>query len=697
MGRHSHSGADLGDTAEVYRATGEALSTWVVDDAVQERIHNFINVNWRNSAKSNHGGYPFAKEHQFGAVSSFGAAKVTVGRDRFSLWAEDLLAREVLVSLSTGHLRLSQFAERSSDDTEGDTIAKTGRRYAEQIHRGVTSGTAHDDQEAAGCSSAANAFAPDEQVRDVRRQVREQLTFAVGQQASGQIWSQELRKKGVALVEQWEQEAQVRQDFDWCQEMLAATCRAVSEVAALSSLDVAAAALLHVTRQVNPAKVNEIRQRAQQDNANFNRQVESGLKDLAAVDDDLTGDSPQIRDAAEKVAKGVAYRWRGLRLRAAADTMEAAGEQVFGAVRRAVLAARQEVGIALGEDTVKAWPTGVDDIAKRYLPSTVELPLEGHDAWPGLLGDLCAEARTVEVPYGSLSTDALRYRLIAGDSDMQPLVRPGMHHRWQPGQHADVMCHAGADDIEERVRQWTRRPGSKFNRVVSEGLRSYLAEADQTTSKRRIDHSQRMEVFREQVGNAKQAADPLMRIDRDVYAVTNGNPLEPFLTVCSQFPFGDGHPAEEPSPVHRRRSVLQGERAGHVLDTGLVIHQQPHVPDGGSVLHRARNRRAPGEHRTRPAVVGVLDVAPVEDSRSIRPAAQRGTDLDRVGVRGGSALWLHHRRPEHSDTDHRGAGRSLVPLAAADHIASHRRLASRAARGVLLDVRLDRQRRYEGL
>ena len=567
VGRYSHSGADLGDTAEVYRAVGEALSTWVVDDAVQERIHNFINVNWRNSAKSNHGGYPFSREHQFGAVSSFGAAKVTVGRDRFSLWAEHLLAREVLESLSTGHLRLSQFAERSRDDTEEELIDKAGRRYAESIHRGETSDTMAGETDPSGCASAADAFAPDEAVRDVRARVLQELAFPAGQRAAGMIWRDQLQRKGGRLADWWQNEAESQRDVEWCQTMLADTCRAVSDVVALSSLAVAAAALSHVTATINPTAVNAVRRSAAKDNAEYRQLVESALRALGSFEGELAGDSPQVREAAESVARGVALLWRSLRRRAAADTMEAAGEQVFGSIRRAVQAARQEVGLALDEDNVKAWPTGVDDIAKRYLPSSVEMPLEQHDAWPGLLGELCAEAHSGGVPFGNRSTDPLRYRLVEGDSEMDALVVPGKHHRWQPGQHADVRCHASADDIESRVHQWTRRPGSKFNRVVSEGLRSYLEEADPVTGERRIDHSHRMEMFREQLGNATQAADPLMRISQDLYAVTNGNSLEPFLTVCSQFPFGAGHPAEEAA----RSIVGDVSYKASVQDTSSVL------------------------------------------------------------------------------------------------------------------------------
>ena len=114
--------------------------------------------------------------------------------------------------------------------------------------------------------------------------------------------------------------------------------------------------------------------------------------------------------------------------------------------------------------------------------------MEHHDKWPDLLGDLCGEARIDGVPYGNRTTDALRYRLIAGDSDMAPLVRPGEHHRWQPGQHADVVCDAGEDDIEERVQEWTRRPGERFNRTVSEGLRSIPRSRRTETGRKRDDH-----------------------------------------------------------------------------------------------------------------------------------------------------------------------------------------------------------------
>ena len=538
VGRYSYSGTDLGDTAEVYRAAGEALSTWVVDAVVQERIHNFINVNWGDSAKQNHGGYPFAREQLSGAASSFGAAKITVGRDRFSLWAERLLARQVLASLSAGHVHLSPLADRSADDPEKERIETLGRNYADRIHRGATAGGAA----ARGFPSAAESFASAEEVRSVRDQVVEALQFPASQQGPAEQWGQRLKALGGRLADEWAAKADVPPDGQWCHEMVEATCRATSAVAAVSSLSVAAAALLHVAGKLNPAEVNSTRSAADKAERAYKADVRKGL-DAVRVDGELRGDSDEVRSAAESIAQGVAQRWRAKRLEHAADTMEAAGEQVFGAVLHAVQAAQQEVGNALNEDSVKAWPSSINDLSARYLPSTVEFPLEHYDKWPDLLGELCREARIDGVPYGNRTTDALRYRLISGDSDLAPLIRPGKHHRWQPGQRADVVCDASEDDIEKRVHEWTRRPNERFNRIVSEGLRSYLDELDEAGLKRH-DHPSRMAKFRQQLGNAKQAADPLVRIDDALYGLTNKAPWKP-QTVCSQFPFGHGHPARE--------------------------------------------------------------------------------------------------------------------------------------------------------
>ena len=103
-------------------------------------------------------------------------------------------------------------------------------------------------------------------MREIRAQVKAELEFP-SPPASGDRWRDLLRRRGGEHADKWSLSAESQQegDLDWCEAMLTATCRSVSEVAALASLDVAAAALGHVINEINPAEVNRVRKRAQSD------------------------------------------------------------------------------------------------------------------------------------------------------------------------------------------------------------------------------------------------------------------------------------------------------------------------------------------------------------------------------------------------------------------------------------------------
>ncbi|WP_419848463.1 tubulin-like doman-containing protein [Candidatus Poriferisocius sp.] len=548
LGKYGYSGASLGSTAEVYQAVGEALSTWVTSSTVQEGIHNFINVNWRDRAKKNHGGYPFGKEHQFGAVSSFGAAKVTVGRDRFSQWAEDKLGREVLEGLLTGHLRLGRdSADRN--ETEEDLVEKLADRYSETVFKGVDLVGAAGSV-APGCSGAPEHFAPEDRVREIARQVERELESPEDQRASGEQWHAQLRHRGRQQVERIEQEVQAAQDGQWCQEMVDATCKVASQVVAVSSLAVAASALENAVNRLNPAEINQVREDASGAQRKFGEHVERGLSAIKDAHGQVGGQDQALTDAVSLIARGVAYRWQSLRLSKAADVMDKAGREVLRVMADALRAASRQVDIALDDDDVKAWPADGSGVASRYMPSRVELPLEDHATWEQKLTGLCAEAVTDGVPYGPRATDPLRCRLVAGtplmtgEENIAPLVYRSPLVRWNPGQNANLVCEARREDIEERVRRWTRAPGSKFQREVGEGLASYLLASDPDTGERRVDHADRLKRFSLQMQEAMHQSEPLLSIDQNLYGQIHRDEIS-LLTVCSQFPFAEGHPAAE--------------------------------------------------------------------------------------------------------------------------------------------------------
>ena len=575
LGRRSFSGSDLGDTTRVYRAAGEALATWVVSPHVQERVYNFISVNWRNNAKDNHGGYPFGRDRQFGAVSSFGAAKVTVGRDRFARWAEHLLARRVLDSLHTGHMlgmpsavggsspassasSTSSSAETASggsvtpptatgtavgSSTEG-AIRRLGAKFAEPVH----SGRHHRSTGLHGCREIRDAFDSRSALRAVRDKALTDMRIPAEQQTSGQQWSDLLRRRGQRGARAWEQDARQRDDSEWIDEMVRATCLAVSEAVALSSLPAAIEALRSIEADLNPRLESGLREQSEQAERDYRSTASEALESLAPVaKSTLRGDSPAVQQAASGVAKSLAYHWRSFRLRAAAELVRQATSQVYGAIRLALESAHGEVAEALEDDAVKSWPSDTRGVPEAYMPSSLEFPIESVDTWTGLLRGLCNDAALRNIPYGPRSTDPPRFRMIAGHGSIPALVDIRGAQPWAPGSPVAARCRAQRDDIMRRVEMWTKDPAGAFRSSVSEGLRSHLSPDDPLTGRPRPEAPARLGKYKEMLRKAKQAAAPLIQINSHIASVTMSKRPDDFLTVCSEFPFAAGHPANDVS------------------------------------------------------------------------------------------------------------------------------------------------------
>ncbi len=547
LGKSGYSGADLGSTAEFYQAVGEALSSWVTSATVQEQIHNFINVNWLNEAKGNYGGYPFGRNQQFGAVSSFGAAKVTVGRERFAQWARHHLAKEVLDTLLKGHHRLGQTAS-DRDGPEEQKVQALGKEYADMVYRGCPKWD-HPPEREPGCKGAGEHFGSDEQVRakaaQLKQEIKEELPS--GQQGDAEQWRNQLDRSRRRRTEEIERVTQTlsSEDLEWCQSMVDATCTAASQVTAVSSLAVAAEALTEVAEKLNRAEITGVRSRASIAEKRYREKVEDGFARIRVVEGRISAEDPRLDEAVQLVAQGVASHWQNLRLLQAVEVLEHAETQVLGVIADGLRAAAGQVDDALDSDEVRSWPDH-SHVPIHYQPSTVEFPLEHHDAWTKNLDELCAEVAEHRIPRGGRSTDHLRYRLVAGtklmadEKEIESLVHRTERTEWTPGQAVDVSCDAGTEEITRRVDRWTS--DGAFKRFLDEGLRAYLRDTDPLTDKRRVDQTERLRRFRRQLGAAKNRSEPLVPIDTDLYGQCHEKQMT-LTMVCSQFPFPDNHPA----------------------------------------------------------------------------------------------------------------------------------------------------------
>ncbi|WP_419944385.1 tubulin-like doman-containing protein [Candidatus Poriferisodalis sp.] len=553
VGRRSLHGGDLGDAAAVYRSVGESLANWVTNRTVQERVHAFVTTNWSDRA-TNHGGYPFGQEHQTGVVSSFGAATISVGRDRFEQWANDLLARETLEALVRGHLREEHVRPGGDRQSEKALVGHLGRLAAPHLTFGDSASSLvqapSPSAEHRGARTVRSAFANDEDVRDERRSIETAFRneFSPIHEGTGAEWSNWLRRAARTRRDESLARAHAFNATPWGTNMVMATCEAISALVARTSLWVAKSAVDVAIGSLNK-EVEMLRREAGEQQSESDASLSEALTRLEHEGRRLTGDSEPVTQAMDLLARGIARRWLAERLDMAAASLEATAHRVFHPASDRLRQAIAIASDALADAAVETWPRDGAGVPPAYRPSSVEYPLETHESWPALLNDLCSEAVS-ERTAALTPVNAARFVLIAGDDHTPPLMRPA-HDTWSPTHSsvANFQCDVNVEAIASRVQSWTQRPASRFARVVKEGLGAYLAERDPVTERARPDHTERLARFRTSLEDAMRQSAPLMRIDHGVHSkiYADGTTASDvgLELICAPFPLPDEHPAHE--------------------------------------------------------------------------------------------------------------------------------------------------------
>ncbi|MCY3539453.1 MAG: hypothetical protein OXH10_06355 [bacterium] len=560
VGRHSLQGSDLGDTVSVYRAVGEAMSTWVTEPKVQEQVQNFITTNWVAQARSTLGGYPFGTEYQSGAVSSFGAATVTLGRDRFERWATHLLARETLEKLAGGHERFSQEYEGETELSEPDLIKALAQRWADAVFEGLST-------EGGGLSSANEYFASNEALREEKQNILADLRkpFASVPELTGSEWNQQLKNRTPVSRRGMLRSADQMDAPNWGKKMVRTTCAAISEVAAITSLKVAAESAQITTEKV-ASLVERLGRQADKDLKQATRLHERARQGWSEQRNKLAFDDPTVEAAFENAAKGLAFEWRSIRLKRTSEILQSASTEVLAPAIRAIRAAANQADEALEQDNVAAWPTNDGGIPRAYRPATTEFPLTQHETWDKHLDELC-EMSLPQDKQGTNPVDKVRELIVAGDQDvLEPLLAPARaRYRWEPGNTVRLDCDAGSDYIETRIKNWIREQG-RFDRFITEGLGDYLKENDPVTGDQRVDHTKRLKSFQTCLEKARNASQPLLQINEALFAEVYGGAPE-VDRLCAAFPFQEGHPAAEIAGQVIGRDNFQDTN----LDTSSVL------------------------------------------------------------------------------------------------------------------------------
>jgi hypothetical protein len=135
IGRKNMDGLDLGNSQNVCRSVGEMLASVMTSARMQEQ---FTLEAWNRpfAAVNNGGGYGWHENLTKGAVSSFGCATLSIGRDRFHDYLLRLLQSSIVEHLSEGFNQAAFFllgAEAANELSQQSKISEVARIHHEEF------------------------------------------------------------------------------------------------------------------------------------------------------------------------------------------------------------------------------------------------------------------------------------------------------------------------------------------------------------------------------------------------------------------------------------------------------------------------------------------------------------------------------------------------------------------------------------
>lgn len=552
VGSQSMQGATIGSSKRdadnlavtAYRSVGEVLSTWVVDESVQELASHYSATNWANQRHDTAGGYGFgATEQQPGMVSSFGAATITLGREHFSAWAADLLARQTIGELVEGHLRSDQSGTGGDERTDSERILHLAERNLWRLFDAKDrTNREHRADSPVDVPSLYDEIISHADASAVESKFREPLSDS--DELPGREWQSNIHQE-LNLIWEWVEEQGSRSiDYDKLNSVAKsfpqAVCQAVTEIIADTSIPVA----IEVLKQAKAQAASYVEERLSATVRDCDK-CEKRYDDVRSRLNTRRKLKYTHDDCAVCVDAAVSYLealWDERRHWEIKDVIDSACNHVYEEIIRGLSRDLRVLAENMRKEPVKSWPNDAGDRPVSYLPGPLEFALEDPECWPGMLESICKKLDGYRP--GRDPLDMARRVLIRGCEDGEIDLPAGLRHSsgdrgWFPsdGSGITITSELVRDGIVNRTR--TLMNLRAFRGVIDEGLRQYLGDPQKG------DHTNRLKRFETCLGDALSLSLPLVQLDKDLCQKLYKDKAGPEAVnrVCSAFPFDAGHPA----------------------------------------------------------------------------------------------------------------------------------------------------------
>ena len=559
IGRKNMDGLDLGNSNNVYRSVGDTLASVMTSARIQDQFTHHV---WNRpfAAVNNGGGYGWHENLTKGAVSSFGCATLSIGRDRFHDYLLRLLQRSIVEHLSEGFNQAAFSllgAEAVKELSQQSKISELARIHHDEFM------FACQLLENSNHRQISDSFVSDLHLHDEFQTVVDSMasSSAAIQQSAVELWTVQMENQAHTARDA----SRIRSEdlissslTQWGSDLLQRVLKTCTEFSARLSLPVVMN-LVELARDdllVSAALLKESaiidRKNAEQMFVLAQSHLLTGLKEQI----DPTG--VPVQNAIQDYAKAISLEW----LATVRDQLAATVESVSSGVLKAIQSELQRsinrmISLTTPQDgnpaVVSLWPRNDGVIPSSFAPSPVEFYLEDHTEWPqmarAILDASLGEDRHL-LPVDPI--EATRTRLIQGGFvgnhvDMvSPLISAETREDgilgWSLDQPVEVSIFDGLVDLEERIDSWLMRWSTATEEYLKEGLSSYLSIVNPRTGVPVPNHTSRLAVYQQKLEEALNQSRPLIEIDRKMYATVHSQEIGTSLNVQG-FPFGEDHPA----------------------------------------------------------------------------------------------------------------------------------------------------------
>jgi hypothetical protein len=597
VGRKNANGTDFVSQNDTYFAIGSSLTTWLLDDKIQDQMNAYARANFKSQTSAiglpdATGLYDANKEAP--AFSAIGFGRLSLGRDRFGEYASERLARAAIDRLLTQHLATDPSAKESTEEEwikfHSDTNWTTFYQESGLNERG-----ANDD--------VINDLRPNRETANSEMRNKIMSGSVQGLDKSGaqslQSWSDKIVAIYTASLPSFlssERNARFECFRSWTGVRPDAIMKLIARTASQMGLPVTVSLLDRLI-----AEVKEVADELQGEADQYGRighdvigYVSQSLREGSAGQSDLKPDHPAVMAGVQQALNIAGYlaesdlrtEAKKLLLDFKSNFLDPLRKSLSGAA--GALRARIKDPRTL-DDRVNPyhdWPmVDQETVPKRFNPAANEHLLVKVEAYPDEFVELLrasvseekqANFKSIvigEVIQGSFAVENLTpersWSLFEVNQPWIPVERDGRLDFSQGAQQARFFMEDDPQIFVSRARKWLTRPGTAVAAYLDETLGAYLSDP----SVDRAVMQQRGTDFKGGFSAALKSSAPLADFNAKLLQSVHGKTLDKITkTLVSSIPFGAGSNAYELARASLIDVGIQGTEADALFKNVRVQH-----------------------------------------------------------------------------------------------------------------------------